>query len=81
MGTINEKFVSPRKRLGMGGTMPDGDYGVESLASKAVNGPAGEEGDSYMPDHKRGAAPPIQGNQANPDHGPSHYNHKNWSKA
>lgn len=68
MGTINEKYVSPRKALGMGGSMPSGDYGVESLASKAVNGSAGS-GNGYLKDHERGASPPIGGNQANPDHG------------
>lgn len=80
---MNEKYVSPRKRMSMGDEkiLSEDDFGVIKLASHAAGGPAGMEGDSYLPDHKRGAPPPVQGNQANPDHGPTHYNHKNWSEA
>lgn len=78
-----EKYVSPRKRLAMGDkdALAVGDYGVTHLSSHSAGGPNGEEGSDYMPDSRRGAPPPIQGNQANADHGPTHYNHKNWSKA
>jgi len=67
MGIINDKYVSPRKALAMGGSMPTGDYGVEQLASKAVNGPSGV-GNGHLKDHERTAGPPIGGNQANPKH-------------
>lgn len=78
-----ERYISPRKRMSMGDKDPlaVGDYGVAHMDSMAAGASAVEEGDDYMPDHKRGAPPPIQGNQSAPDHGPTHYNHKNWSKA
>ncbi len=65
---INEKFISPRKRLAMGGTMPDGDFGVDSLASRVAGGPT-SQGSGYLKDDERGAGPPLGGNQRQPDHG------------
>ncbi len=64
---IDHKYVSPRKAMAMGGSMPSGDYGVESLASKAAGGPT-TQGNGYLKDHERTAGPPIGGNQANPKH-------------
>lgn len=63
-----DNLIPQHKRLAMGEDILDaGNFGVDSLASKAAGGPRPGTGD--MPDKARGAAPPINGNQANPDHG------------
>lgn len=64
-----ERYVSPRKRMAMGDKDPlnVGNYDVEPFSSGTVNGGGRTRG--YLGDHERGAAPPIGGNQANPDHG------------
>lgn len=56
-----------QKVLAMGGGLPEGDFGVEKLASRSVNGP--DYSHKNLKDDERGARSPINGNQANPDHG------------
>lgn len=65
---VDDKYVSPRKRAAMGGNplKPD-DFGVDKLSSHAAGGPAPARG--MLKDHERAASGPIDGNQANPDHG------------
>lgn len=63
---MDNKFISPRKRLAMGESIGT-DFGVDNLNSPAAGGPA--QGGKYLGDHERAARPPIDGNQANPDHG------------
>lgn len=75
---LDERFISPRKRMAQGDKDPlkVGDYDVAHLDSTTAGASNIEQGKDYLPDHKRGAPPPVQGNQASPDHGPHHYNHK-----
>lgn len=69
MADGNDDGYSLRKRLAMGKPLPEGTFGVEPLG--------GVQGDAHTPvarevhlkDHERGAGPPINGNQANPNHG------------
>lgn len=56
-----------RKRLAMGKALPSGDFGVASLSSKCAGGQ--DTQDAHLADHERGAGKPINGNQANPNHG------------
>ena len=46
----------------------DDNFGCDSLASKAAGGPVAPK-KGYLKDDERGARSPIDGNQANPDHG------------
>lgn len=55
-----------RKSLAMGGSLPTGDFGVEKLAS--VEGSV-KPSNKMLGDGERAATPPINGNQANPNHG------------
>lgn len=59
--------IRMQKQIAMGGDMPSGDFGVSKLNSKDAGGPSGKT--TTLKDNERGAAPPINGNQANPDHG------------
>lgn len=60
--------IKLHKQLAMGREgLPDTDFGVEKFGSKTVNGPGPKAG--YLKDSERAARPPIDGNQANPDHG------------
>lgn len=65
---MNDQLIPQRKRLAMGRGLLEGDFGVEKFGSSAVNGPAAAKS-KYLGDHERGARPPIDGSQANPDHG------------
>lgn len=58
--------IRMQKQLAMGGSLPTGDFGVEKLAS--VEGSVKPSGVT-LKDDERGARSPINGNQANPDHG------------
>lgn len=55
------------QRLAQGLPLPEGDFGVENLTSKNAGGPV--HGGKTLKDHERAAGKPINGNQANPDHG------------
>lgn len=58
--------IPQHKRMAMGENVMDaGDFGVDKLASAKVNGPANR----MLKDSERGAGPPLEGNQRNPDHG------------
>jgi hypothetical protein len=46
----------------------DNNFGCDSLASKAAGGPVAPK-KGYLKDDERTARSPIDGNQANPDHG------------
>lgn len=62
--------IRQRKVIAMGGTPPNGDFGVEPLTSRNAGGPdLGKTNGKYLKDDERAARPPIEGNQANPDHG------------
>lgn len=57
-------------QMAIDGTYPgmENNFGCDSLASKAAGGPvAAKKG--YLKDDERTARSPIDGNQANPDHG------------
>lgn len=61
-----------QKQIAMGDTnaMSPGDFGVDSLSSHAAGGPGPKASVSgTLGDHERGAAPPVGGHQANPNHG------------
>lgn len=65
-----EKYVSPRKRMAMGDKDPlkVGNYDCTSLAAANKDMPSGK-GNGYLKDDERAARSPIEGNQANAQHG------------
>lgn len=63
-----DEAVNAHKLMAEGKPYPSGDFGVEKLGSKSVNGPASGK-ETRLHDDARGARSPIKGNQANPDHG------------
>lgn len=63
------KGIRMHKQIAMGGSMPTGDFGVEKLDSKSAGGPGRKEYSGTLKDDDRAARSPIDGNQANPNHG------------
>lgn len=61
--------IKMQKQLAMGGSLPEGNFGVEPLSSHSAGGPAGNTAGGHLKDDERAARSPIDGNQANPDHG------------
>lgn len=63
-------LVSLHKVMAMGDGYPSSDnsFGCESLSSKSAGGPVAPK-KGYLKDDERTARSPIDGNQANPDHG------------
>ena len=66
-----EQGLSPRKRMAIGDPDPlnVGNFGVDGFSSTAVNGGPKASANKMLADHERAARGPIDGNQANPDHG------------
>lgn len=61
--------LKQHQMLARGEGLMSGSFDVDPLSSHAAGGPA-PTGSGTLPDHQRGAKPPIGGNQAQPDHGP-----------
>ena len=64
-----EPLLKQHQLLARGEPLPSGNFEVAALSSHSAGGPKGGKSDGMLKDHQRGAAPPIGGNQANPDHG------------
>lgn len=54
--------------MGSGGAAGE-NFGVDALSSHSAGGPGGGSANRTLKDHERGAGPPVDHNQANPDHG------------
>lgn len=65
-----DRLIPLSTLLAMGEGYPgeDNNFGCESLASKSAGGPVAPK-KGYLKDDERTARSPIDGNQANPDHG------------
>lgn len=68
MADYNDGFPL-RKQIALGRTDLNQDYGVAKFDSNAVNGGPKASANKMLADHERAARGPIDGNQANPDHG------------
>lgn len=67
----NYEGIRLQKRIAMGDTtaLDAGNFGVDSLDSHSAGGPIKGKTEGTLDDKSRGAGKPVDGHQANPDHG------------